>query len=365
VSPLRIALALESSGPGGAEHMLLQLAQELARCGDEPIVVTMRPGWMTERAHAAGLPVWIVPQRAGLDALWAPRFARRLRRERIDVLHSHEFAMNVYGGVAARLVGVPSIATLHGRHWATEHPRRALAYRLLRRSGMRIVAVSRDLAGFLAPGLGIPEAAIHLVCNGIALPPPLALVERERLRSEVRTELGAKAEDELALAVGNLYPVKDHATLLRAAAHRPSLQVAIAGRGGEEANLRALAAELGIERRVHLLGLRDDIPRLLGAADVFVQPSLSEGLPLAILEAMAAALPVVASKVGGVHEAVLDGSTGVLVRPGDPEGLAESLAAVLDVPGRRMALGQAGRLRALREFSVERMAERYRALYRA
>ncbi len=360
---LRVLLALESSGPGGAEHMVVQLARALRRMGDEPVVASMRPGWMTERAAAAGIPVWIEPQRRGLDPLWAPRLALRLRHERIDVVHSHEFAMNVYAGAAARLAGLPAIATLHGRHWATEAPRRARAYRVLRRLGMRIVAVSHDLAGFLAEGLQLPLAAIAVVYNGIELSPLPENAERTRLRAAVRSELALAPQAALALAVGNLYPVKDHATLLRAASMRPGLAVAIAGRGAEEDRLRALAAELGIADRVRLLGLRDDVPRLLGAADVFVQPSRSEGLPLAVLEAMAAALPVVASRVGGIHEAVTEGETGLLVPPGEPAALAAALARVLGAADTGAAFGRAGRARAEQEFSVTRMAERYRALY--
>lgn len=363
--PRRIVLALESSGPGGAEHMIVQLARELSRGGDAVTIASMRTGWMTERAAASGIPVWIAPQRRGLDPFWVPRFALRLLRERIDVVHTHEFAMNIYAGAAARLASIPALATLHGRHWATEAPRRALAYRTLHRLGMQVAAVSKDLAGFLAERLALPAREIHVVYNGIEIPVLPDLDARERLRAAVRAELALAPAAELALAVGNLYPVKDHATLLRAAALRPGLTVAIAGRGGEEDRLRALAGVLGISERVRLLGLREDVARLLTAADVFVQPSRSEGLPLAVLEAMAAGLPVVASRVGGIHEAVIEGETGRLVLPGEPAALAAALADVLDTPGRRELLGRAGHERAAREFSVARMAQRYRALYGA
>lgn len=361
--PLRIAVALESSGPGGAENMVVQLASELLRRGHAPVVVSLRPGWMTERAEAAGLPVWIVPQRRGLDPLWIPRFAARLRREHIDLLHSHEFAMNIYGGAAAWLARVPSVATLHGRSYATEAPRRARAYRWLRALGMPIVAVSHDLAGFLAPRLALPPDALDVVYNGIALPALRSPAEREALRKSTRAEIGAPGEAPLALAVGNLYPVKDHATLLRAALLRPGLHVAIAGRGAEEENLRALATELGIAARVHLLGLRDDVPRWLAGADVFVQPSRSEGLPLAVLEAMAAALPVVATRVGGMHEAVVDGETGALVPPGEPMELARALAVVLDDPALGASRGAAGHARVRRLFSAPAMAAGYERVY--
>src|SRR5215467_7135507 len=114
---LRIVLAIESSGPGGAETVVLRLAGELRDIGHAPIVATLRQGWMTERALSLGFPVWIVPQRAGLDAFWVPRFAARLRRERIDFVHTHEFVMNIYAGAAARLAGIPTLGTIHGRHW--------------------------------------------------------------------------------------------------------------------------------------------------------------------------------------------------------------------------------------------------------
>lgn len=364
MSALRVVVALESSGPGGAENMVLELARELRRTGDEAVIATLRPGWMTERAASAGIPVWIAPQRPGLDPLWVPRFAARLRRERIDVLHSHEFAMNVYGGVAALLARIPSVATLHGRSYATEARRRLLAYRALRGAGMRMVAVSHDLAGFLAPRLGMPLPALQVVYNGIPLSSAPSPAARDRARAAVRAELGAGPAAALVLAVGNLYPVKDHATLLRAVALRPGLQLAIAGRGAEEARLRALASRLGIADRVHLLGLRDDVSRLLGAADVFVQSSLSEGLPLAVLEAMAAGLPVVATRVGGLAEAVVPGETGTLVPPGEPEPLAAALGALLEAPELRAAFGAAGRRRAEARFSVSAMASAYRALYR-
>lgn len=375
--PLRIALALESSGPGGAENMVVQLGLALKALGHEPIVVTMREGWMTERAAAGGLPVWIEPQRPGLDLGWVVRFARRLARERIDVLHSHEFAMNVFGGTAAVLARIPALSTIHGKHWIADRKRRAIAYRVLARLGVPVIAVSEDLAGYLASGLGIPREQIRLVHNGIPIRPPSMEAARSPIegvgepasaasaRGETRRRLGLPAEGPLILAVGNLYPVKDHATLLRALPELPGVHVAIAGRGDEEPNLRRLAAELGIEERVHLLGLRDDVDRLLGAADLFVQPSRSEGLPLAVLEAMAAGLPVVATRVGGMGEAVVDGETGILVEPGRPEALAAALRRLLGDAPLRGEMGRAARTRAEAEFSVRTMARRYVTLYRA
>ena len=175
MTSLRIVLALESSGPGGAERIVLHLAEALRREGDEPIIATMRPGWMTERAALAKIPVWVVPQRSGPDPAWLLRFAYRLRRERIDLLHTHEFAMNVFGGAAALLARIPAISTIHGRHWVAERARRRFAYRLLCRLGVPIIAVSEDLARFLRERLKLGPDALEVIHNGIPLPPgPLA-----------------------------------------------------------------------------------------------------------------------------------------------------------------------------------------------
>jgi glycosyltransferase involved in cell wall biosynthesis len=365
MTPMRVLLAIESSGPGGAENVVVRLAEALRSAGEDPIVATLRPGWMTQRAEEAGLTVWIAPQRPGLDLPWIAAFAQRMRRERIDVLHSHEFAMNVFGGLAALGARVPAISTIHGRAYVSAQPRRVWAYRILRRLGIPIIAVSEDLAGFLADGFGLSRASLDVVHNGIPLRAPVLASERATRRAEARRVLRVPPDGPLLVAVGKLYPVKDHANLVRALAELPGARVAIAGRGDEEANLRRLAGELGVAERLHLLGLRDDVDTVLAAGDVFVQPSLSEGLPLAVLEAMAGGLPVVASRVGGIGEAVRDGETGYLVPSANPPALAAALRKVLESGDRGAALGAAGRLRAEREFSIAAMAERYRALYRA
>jgi glycosyltransferase involved in cell wall biosynthesis len=358
---LRVVLALETSGPGGAENMVVQLATALSDLGHDPIVATMDEGWMTERAQSAGLEVWVVPQRPGLDLAWVGQFARRLRREQVDVLHTHEFEMNTFGGTAALLARVRSLSTIHGKHWIADRPRRALAYRVLRRGGIPIVAVSENLAGFLSDRLRIRRDRILLVHNGIPLPE----IDANPSRTDARIALGVPTDGPLLVAVGNLYPVKDHATLLRAVAGLPGVRVAVAGRGEEEENLMRLARELGIASRVHLLGLRDDIDRVLAAADLFVQPSLSEGLPLAILEAMAAGCPVVATRVGGVEEAVIHSETGLLIAPAAPAELTSALEELLAAPRRLTAMGKAARARAEAEFSMAAMADRYLAIYRA
>lgn len=356
--PLRILVGLESSGPGGAENMVASLAAGLRARGHDASIITDQPGWMTDRAQAAGVPVWIETQAPGIDLKWIGRLARRMRTERIDVFHSHEFSMNVFGGAAALLARVPHLATIHGRHYVTESPRRVMAYRLLRRLGVPIVAVSADLRAFLAKGFGLDPSRLEIVANGIEVPADPTRLSGA-IRDAARSRLGLPTQVPLLLCVGNLYPVKDHATLVRALSGLPGVHLAIAGRGDEEANLRRLAQELGLADRLHLLGLRDDVPALIDVADVFVQPSQSEGLPLAVLEAMGHGIPVVASRVGGIPEAIKEGESGLLVPPGDSAGFAGAIGKILRSSSLADALGKGGRARALAEFSFGTMVDRY------
>jgi glycosyltransferase involved in cell wall biosynthesis len=185
----------------------------------------------------------------------------------------------------------------------------------------------------------------------------------------VRRELGINDEMPLLLAVGNLYPVKGHDILIQAlgvlARENPDVRwvAAIAGRGEEQARLQELTRAMGIEDRLRLLGFRSEIGALLHAADLFVHPSRSEGLPLAVIEAMSTGLAVVASDVGGLREVVTPGVDGELVRPEDPQALAQAILGLLSDPGRRERLADAARRTAVERFGVDSMVEEYLDVY--
>jgi glycosyltransferase involved in cell wall biosynthesis len=197
------------------------------------------------------------------------------------------------------------------------------------------------------------------VPNGVRHQPPERLTLRE--------ELHLAPSDRLLVSVGNLYPVKGHEHLIHAVAllsvRHPALHLAIAGRGELAGALAALARELGIAGRVHLLGLRGDIPSLLAAAEIFVLPSLSEALPLALLEAMFAGHPIVASDVGDVGSVLASGDAGLLVEPGNPSALASAVDRLLTDP--ELARSIAGRAyrRATTRYDVSQMLRNYAAIY--
>jgi glycosyltransferase involved in cell wall biosynthesis len=363
-APSRVALLLESDGPGGAEMMLLQLAEELRRRGHYVLHVgpANGAGWLSRRFREEGFDSATFSQRWSLDPACVRGLTRLFRQHGIDVVHSHEFAMAVYGAAAAGSVGAPHVITMHGGRYYAERWRRRAALRWAARRSTALVAVSRATGAELARTLGLDAGEIMIVPNGIPF--------RSGNRMILRRELGVLPNELLIVAVGNLYPVKGHAVLLRALAglvhDAPATpwRLAIAGRGEAEAALRSFASEAGIADRVHLLGFRTDVADILAAADVFVMPSLSEGLPLALVEAMSASLPIVASDVGGIPEVVERDAEALLTPPDDAGAIAEALARLLADADMRAALGAAAGRRALRDFGVERMGDAYERLYR-
>ncbi len=360
-APLRIALMLECDGPGGAEMMMLDLAKELRERGHTvlPVGLAAGTGWLGARFRDAGFEPASFELRGPVDLAAVRTLTRILREFRADVVHSHEFTMAIYGAAAARRTGARHVITMHGGLYYANAWRRRMALRWAARRSEALVGVSRDTAATLASTLGVNASLVHVVPNGIPL--------RTGVRDRIRRELAVGTDDLLIVSIGNLYPVKGHAVLLDALAmlgDAPRWRLAIAGRGDEESRLRARADEAGIGDRVRLLGFREDVADILAAADIFAMPSLSEGLPLALVEAMSFGLPVVVSRVGGIPEVVTDGEDGMLVPPSDATALAAALRSLFGDVARRRRLGDAARARALRDYAIATMADRYELLYR-
>jgi len=359
--PLRVAHLIESSGPGGAERIVADLATAFQAADTQNVVFLPRDGedWLQQQLAGSGVAI----EYFKIDRPVSPRCARALtdafRKHRIDVAHSHEFSMAVYGGWAAWRAGIPHVITMHGGRYYASRLRRRLALRAAVALSAATVAVSSPLAQAISDDLGVKRSRILMVPNGVRYVAP----ERVTLRDE----LGLHADDRLIVAVGNLYPVKGHQHLVDAlaliATKFPRLHVAIAGRGELEDVLRSRAADFRLTNRFHLLGLRSDIPAILAAGDVFALPSLSEGLPLALIEAMFAARPIVATDVGEVQVALNAGQAGVLVEPGNVHALASALEALLADPAHAKALGERAATHARVHYSLPRMVGRYAHLY--
>lgn len=359
-----VALMLESDGPGGAENMLLQLAEELRRRGYDvcPVLPDKGLGWLAAECRKRGLEPETFSLRRPLDWRCLRGLIEVLRRRQVDLVHSHEFTMAFYGAAAARWLRKPHVITMHGGQRVLSHWRRRVAFRWSMRRSRAVAAVSGATRQLFLGALHLPPDAISVVHNGIVPPPP-------GNPAPVRHELGLAKGEVLIVSVGNLYPVKGHAVLLEALARLaqrtdlPPWRMALAGRGRETDRLKQFAAEHGLGGRVHFLGHRADVPDILAAADAWVMPSLSEGLPLALLEAMFAGKAIVASAVGGIPEVIVSERDGLLVPPRDPAALAAALGRVIESPDLRAALGSAARERAGSGFSVAHMTDDYERLY--
>lgn len=322
------------------------------------------------------VPVCSVDKRPGKDlgAYW--RVGRELRALRPDIVHTRNLGTIDLQFVAA-VCGFRR--RVHGEHgWEASDPR-GLSPRSLRiRRACRplvpcYVAVSRDIAAWLVRDVGARPTRVRQIYNGVDA-------------ARFRPELGAPRDVPWSSAgprplvigtIGRLDPIKDQAALLRAGAALiarrpggPPLRLVIAGDGPLRAPLESLACELGIREQVWFAGRRDDVPQLLGALDIFVLPSLNEGISNTILEAMAAGLPVVARRVGGNPELIEHGLTGLLCEPPsatDPRSgdaaLADALASYVDDGDRRRRDGEAARRLTLERFSLEAMIGGYASVY--
>ncbi len=361
-SPQTILYLSTSSGPGGAERVISNLASSLDPSRYRTILCLFRPGWIQERSESRGVCTYIIPTHGMADWRWGVKFKQLLRQEQVDLIHAHEFDANVQGALAAALSGIPFVATVHGKNYFWEKLRRRVAYRWVSRRAT-MVAVSENLKQFIVEKVGVSPDRIRVVYNGVDALPYCEASDVELCRRE----LGLPEGDRIVGVVGNLYPVKGHQYLINAIpsilGKCPNTSFVFAGRGELETKLKEQVHRLGLDKRVHFLGLRQDIPRILALLDVFVLPSLSEGLSMAILEAMIAGKPVVATQVGGNPELVLDGETGVLVPPRDSQALALSVTTLLTNKQQAVQFSEKGKRRAEGQFSLGTMVRAYQSLY--
>lgn len=349
---------------GGAERVALDLATAQKQLGLDVRVVSLDggpEGPLGAMFRAAGIPVHVLPKRAGLDATLPPRAARLFATERVKVVHTHNPQPLIYTAAAARAVGAVVVHTKHGEGHMGSRGEKALR-RLAAPLAHVFVAVSRETAAQARAQRDCPRSRLTVVTNGIAID---GFAPSATLRREVRAELGIPRAAWVVGTVGRVDRNKNQIALVRAVAPLlgDGFHLVLIGDGPEMDALQGAVDGLARRDVVHVLGRRTDASRLYQALDVFALPSLSEGLPLVIPEAMACALPVVSTAVGGIPAVVLDGVTGILVPPGDEAAMRQALQLLSVDRERAEAMGQAGWARARSEYSVERMNREYLALY--
>jgi len=357
--PLRILhVDSERSWRGGQQQILFLLRRQRDG-GDRPVLAAPKGSPLAARASAENIPVHALPMRGTWDVGTVLGLARLHRALRPDVVHWHAARAHALGALAALLTPVP--ARVLSRR-VVFPVRRSIGSRILYTLPVdRIAAISQAVRDALVQS-GVDGARIRVVPSGI----DRSLFERPFERGPLRASLGATDSDTVALCAASLVPAKGVDELLRAAAlaspRAPTLRLWIAGEGPEASALERLAWELRPAPVVRFLGFREDVQDLLRAADFFCLATRAEGLGSSMLEAMAAGLPVAATRTGGIPEIVSDGETGILVPSGDTAALGEALARLTQDESLRRSLGARAKARA-RAFDADRTARVTRELY--
>ena len=363
---MRILFLSTSMGMGGADSQLLSAAQELRGRGHEVLIVSLTPlGPMGLDARRLGLRTESLEMRRGLpDPRGLVRLARLVRDWRPHVVHSHMVHANLMARALRLVSPVPAlVSTVHNIHeggWI-----RMAAYRWTNALVDRMTIVSEAAAERFINDRIIPRELLRIVPNGVDTEQTgrLPAGTREALRRSLGLEHAF-----VWLAVGRFEVAKDYPNMIRAFARVRERQadavLLLVGRGSLQEQTEALVRELGLTPAVRFLGVRSDVPVVMSAADAYVMSSAWEGMPMVLLEASAAGLPIVATAVGGNREVVVDGESGYLVPARDDEALAAAMLRLCARSGaERRAMGEKGREHIRANYGVRRVADRWEELY--
>lgn len=357
---------VETLALGGMERVVQRLALETdASRFDVQVVCLKAVGVVGDELRTAGIPVSCAEvSRDRPDYLASRTIARVLQGLRPDVVHTHNSPGLIFGATGAWLAGTRRIVhTEHGRKFP-DRLRYMVAERIASMVVDHVVGVTHEVTAALRRYEFIPMRKLRTVVNGVAAPAVISDVERQRVRAE---DFGVRPDQFVVGFAGRFVSEKDLPNLVRAwhlvhAAH-PNAVLVLAGDGPERAAVEALVAQFGLSASLRLLGMRADVPRLLQGMDAFVMASMSEGLPLALLEAMAVGLPCVATRVGGMPAALGDGEAGWLVPSANPDALADGLITVMTDASARHRVAEAARKRFDEQFTSRAMVQAYQALY--
>jgi glycosyltransferase involved in cell wall biosynthesis len=365
MSAVKVLYLITELNVGGAERVVQRLATQLSKHRYDVLVACLYdPGAVADEITAAGVPVVNLGMRGKRDLRVVWRLFRLLRDERIQILHSHLFHANLLAVPIGRVSKTPVIIVT--RHNSDIYgARRELVNRSLRGLCDAIVVVSGKVREVELQRAATDPSKIIVIPNGVHVEAfsEANLAKLDTLRQAWRIQSNAPVIG----TVASFQEYKGHAVLIDATVQIleqfPHTKVLLVGDGPLRSQMENKVNALALSDTIIFTGVRQDVRDILPLLDLFVLPSLSEGLPVSILEAMAASRPVVATYVGGVPEAVVDRVTGLLVPPGDPTALVQAIVHLLDDPDLRQQMGQAGRERVLQHFTVERMVERTQDLY--
>lgn len=346
---------------GGSEMYAFTLASNLDPAKYQSFICALDQGGALEpEITAAAIPYRVMHRRPGIQLGLIWRLFSLFRRVGAQVVHTHHFNQLFYSSLGARLLGAKLIHTEHSVEYLKSR-RFRVALRLLAVLCDSVIAISEDGAGVLREHVGIPARKLRIIRAGVQIPanPPS--------KEQAREELGLNPHDRIAVIIARLYPEKNHVLLLNAFAEVlrrvPRARLLIVGEGTERTAIDLHIDKLGLRPAVTLMGVRRDVHRILAASDLFVLSSDREGLPIAVVEAMAMSRPVVATRVGDLPKLVSEGVTGSLVEPDDPNDLARAVGELLSTPALADQMGKNARKVASRDFSIASMIDQYDSLY--
>ncbi len=355
---------IQTGGPGGAETVYVNLVRGLDGRRWRSVPVLPNREWMYEQLRAWEPPPIVLPGERQVSLRHLRALREIIRRERVDLIHAHFFASAEIASLIGVLTGTPAVATLHGQTDILGGKRLRLKAALLNRGLGRIAVVSESLRRFFLSATALRPEKLVVIPNGV----DLAHFSAERDPS-FRREFGIADDAFVVGAVGNLRPAKGYDVLLEAAARlrrdERGIHFVIVGQaaGPLYEELLHKRHALGLDAHVTFTGFRDDVARALAAFDAYVITSRDEGFSLSTVQAMAAALPVVATRCGGPEEIIEDGVTGLLVENASADAVADALRRLRQSPDERALLGRRGRLTAQERYTTAAQVEAYAALY--
>ena len=360
MSRLRILFVVRKLDVGGMERMAIDLMTHLDPGRYTPLLCTIEdPGELATVITKAGIEIVPLNKKSGIRASCVWSLRELLVKRKVELIHTHNETAHFYGAIAntCRSDRVPLIHTKHGRG-EPEHKRSVLRNRLCSLMSDAVVAVSDDVKQVCHVVERVPLRKLKTIVNGVPLEPYITAAKNRTARDDV-----------VFGHVGRLSEVKNQQLLLRAfsrlVAEFPRARLTVVGDGPLRTELEQLAGHLGIVDKVTFTGYQADIPSLMSGFDCFVMSSVSEGLPLVVIEAMAAQCPVVGTDVGGMREIVAEGQTGYLVDSGDEDALVRRLLDVARDPDRRRVMGVEGQILAQSTYGLPTMVAEYEALYQS
>lgn len=361
----RVLHVLANLGAGGAERMAVHIVLGLNRQRFEPAVVAFSGRYgsdLEQQLDQAGIKTWFLGKGPGFDWRTYYRLHRVFKEFRPDIAHTHVHVMRYAFPSLVYFKPRLMVHTVNNIAEREIEPRARWLQSLAYRRGVIPVAVAREVAASLERVYGIGNSRVVWNC----IPTDL-YASPQTPRATWRAKQGFSNEDVLLVCVARFAPQKNHDLLISAFAKGPAsdprAHLVLAGQGVLQAQLQVRVNQLGLTNRVHFLGLRTDIPDVLGASDIFVLSSNYEGNPLSVIEAMAAGLPIVSTAAGGVPELLQNGKEGFIVQPGNADGLSEAMVTLLNDSNLRRTMGVAAAVRAKAKFDVSAMVRAYEELY--